>query len=309
MTQATGSNSQLLIVKEAIFGVTPSTPNYALLNSAVYGESINSSSEELVSNQINSKRSIQRTRNGMFKGSGSIPIEFGNDSTDLLLEGIAGSKSGAGTSVSPYVFKRGSSLPSFSIEKGFKDIGQYFTFTGNVFNQLDLNFEAGQNISGTVSTISKGEVTNAQTSADASPSVVSFENLTGIDTNVYINNVLANVPSINFSITNGATEQAVLGSKFAKSINAGTGETTGSITVLFEDESIFDAWLNESISTIKIECIYNSKSIVFEFNSVKYNAAGVPNIETAEGVLYTLNWRAVYNATDDSDFKITMINQ
>lgn len=307
MTQASGSASQILIVKEVDFGVVPTTPQFSLLSQASYGESLNSTSEEIISNAIDKFRSVKSTRNGLKSSDGSVPFEFSTDGSDLILEGLSGLKTGTGTSLDPFIYKRGNSVPSFSVEKGFTDINEYFLLKGMKVNSLELNCEPGQILSGSVSFLGKGDPSVSSTSADTTPTSTVHVPFTGIDTKVLIDNSEANVSSFTLNITNNLTAQNVLGSAFAKSINAGRGEVTGTISILFEDSSVFEDWLNEVESKIELEITLGTKVTKFTFNKVKYNGAGLPNIETSDGVIYTLNWRSIYDATSQSDFVISQI--
>lgn len=307
MTQATGSAAQLLIVKETVFGEVPATPQFSLLSQAGYGESLNSTAEEIISNAIDKFRSIKATRNGLKSSDGSIPFEFSTDGSDLILEGLAGAKTGTGTSLDPYIYKRNNSLPSFSVEKGFTDLNKYFSLKGLKVNSLELNCEPGQILSGSVTFLGRGDPSVSDTSLDTTPTSTVHVPFTGIDTKVKIDGAYANVSNFTLNITNNLTAQNVLGSAFAKSINAGRGEVTGTISILFEDSDIFEAWLNEEESNIELEIILGTKVTKFKFAKVKYNGAGLPNIETSDGVIYTLNWRSIYDATAQSDFIIEQV--
>ena len=307
MTQASGSAGQILIVKEVTFGVTPVTPVYKLLAQAGYGESLNSSAEEIISNVIDKARSVKATRNGLKSSDGSLPFEFGTEGADLVLEGLAGSKSGAGTGVSPYIYKRGSTVPSFSIEKGFTDVAQYFTLKGMKINSLELNIEPGQIVSGTCTVLGKGDPSVATSSADASPDSVIHIPFTGIDAVVSIGGSAANVSAFTMNITNNLSVQNVLGSAYAYSVNAGRGEVTGTISLLFENSDYFDMWLAESEEEIECVLTIGAKVTTFTFAKCKFNGSGLPNIETPDGVIYTLNWRSIYDATAQSDFVISQV--
>lgn len=308
MTQAAGSAAQVLIVKESVFGVTPVTPSYKLLTNAAYGESANSEAAEIISQAISKNRSVQATRNGQKTSAGSFPFEFSTDGTELILEGLAGAKTGLGTSVSPYIFKRNATLPSFSLEKGFTDVMQFFTLKGMVVNSLELNVTPGEIVSGTVSFIGKGDPSVDTTSADASPDSVVHVPFTGIDAQVFVDGSEVYSPSFTMNITNGATVQNVIGSAFAHSINAGRGECTGTISILFEDADLFNDWLAEAESDIELRLTIGAKITRFKFPKTKYNGSGLPNIETPEGVVYTLNWRGIYDSTALSDFVVEVEN-
>lgn len=305
MAQASGSNAYLLIAKESVYGVAPTT-GWEQVAMATYGETIGATTEELQSNAIKKGRGIANVRSGMKRAEGNFPIEFGSNGLDIILDGLTGENTGAGTVLDPFLWKRKDTIPSFSIAKEHTDINQYFVLKGYKVNTLELNFEPGQFVSGQASFLGKGDPTQSTTSTISSFTSYQHEAYTGIDAEVLIDDVVSNsCANLSFTISNELENQDVLGSDYAKSINLGRGFVTGNISLLFEDASIFTKWYNETRSDLKVRLTFNNEVVQFHFPKIKLNGDGVQKISVPNGLLLEMTFTSETDSVLESDFIIT----
>jgi hypothetical protein len=315
--QAIGSAGRLAIVEETVFGQVPASPTPQILN-FTYGESLMAEADELVSETVDSHRAIPATRNGLFKVMGSVPFELGVDGMAILFKGVAGAVTTvANTTAGLYdhTFKREKTLPSFSIEKGFTDIGQYLTYTGLKINTFKLNLTPNELAKGSMDFMGSGLIT-AQTPMSASPTAYAMFPFANFEGGMLEGGSAPKLLNLSFEIKNNLFVNNIVGSRFADSIGAGRGEITGEITVQFQDLTYFTKWLNETEETLKVTyqtsvASQAGKKIEILFPRIKFNGSASPAIANKEGVTLSLKFRAILDTnpaspTYGTDFLITI---
>ena len=135
---------------------------------------------------------------------------------------------------------------TFSIEKEFSDVAQFFMFTGMAPKTLSLNVATGSPVSGSFSFLGQQ---CARDNSSAFPGILSevaetttevIDTVTG--TSVIVDGVGENstcVNSISLSVETGLREQRCLGSGIgASAVNVGTFEVTASVEVYFGNDSV-----------------------------------------------------------------------
>lgn len=316
MARASGSNARFLIQPEDTWGVKNTTPNALVLSNVTTGESLNASSEELVSNAISGHRGISDTRNGTISVTGSLPAELsvGNFSNDLFFYGVLGEYVQTPLTVNGVgkfqkVFKRAKELPSFTIEKGLTDVNQYFDFLGCKINSLQVQAEAQGSLINTTAELWGKSLENKQVPFDDTPIETVHSINSGIDAiQVLEAGSSACYSNVNFTIANGITQQYCLGSKFVTGLPVGKGELTGSVTLYFENNTIFLKWLDEVQTSLDIKIQYKNDSIRFYFPIVKFNGDGVVLVESQDGLTVTYNFRALIDLNTGTDVEVTIVN-
>lgn len=311
MAQATGSNAQIIIGEESTYG-TAATSGY-LMKMATYGESVGASKEELISNSINASRSIQSTKAGNEDGGGSIPFELNTEGPGFIWHHLLGGTVGT-TGAGPYthVIKRGALPTSFTYEKGFTDLGTaaYHLYTGCRIESAQVSITTEGLIAGTLEIKTKGAPTTSGSSFDGTPTDNGHTVLHHADVTA-MNEGGSSVTAlgIEFSITNNLDAgRFTVGSATRGSLPEGKGEASGTLTIPFENETLFNKWLNATASSIDVTITNGTSSLKFDFPNVSYNGDAAPKIETAQGLVVALPFRAIYDVTDASDVVITLIN-
>lgn len=314
MTQATGSAARLTMQVESEWGVLPTTPNAIEINAATYGDSLVASSSELVSNSINPNRGILDARNGQLTVSGGVPFELPIQNSELIFYALMGKYvqtdvTVGGVAKKKKVFKRNKTLPSVTIEKGFTDNNQYFQYLGCKVNNLQLTVTPDALVTGSFDVMGK-DLTNTTTSYDPTPTVFQHSAFSGIDGIILEGATGAQFTAFNFNITNGLYDARVIGSRKSANIGAGKSEVTGELTIMFEDTVLYNKWLNEVQTDLKLTFNLGNDSVEFNFPKVKLNGEGSAKIESQEGVTITFKWRGLVDTDPSilSDVIITVIN-
>lgn len=308
MTQAIGASAQISYVEETTYGTTPGSPSMKLLKAATYGASLSANIEELRSNSINANRSVESARGGNIAVTGSIPFELPALGLGTILKHVLGSNvtTGAGPTYT-HTIKRGSLPVGLTIEKGFTDISQYMVHTGCRFNSMALSLSPQGLVTGSLEVVGQDET--ASGSSLGSPSSVAHDPFAHHEATVLEGGGAADILGFEASLTNNLdTAGYVVGSRNINTLPAGKGDATGTVTFLFEDLVKYNKWLNETETSLKVTYSDGSNSIELFWPKVKFFGAGSPAIETDQGIVLTMDFRAVYDSSEATDLKITIVN-
>lgn len=316
--QASGIAARLAMQVEPSFGVAPATPKMTVLNGAAYGESLVATVDEIVSEAINPNRGVLSSRNGVMKVSGSVPFELPVQNGELIYYGFMGSYVQTDVTVNgatkhQKVFSRAKDVPSLLIEKGFTDINQYFLYRGCKINNIQLTVDPTQKVSGTFEIMGQG-IAQSVTAFDSAPATFSHTIFTGVtDATILKGAQGVSVSKLTLSITNGLYASNVIGSQVAKNVGVGKSEVTGEITVLFTDAVLYNQWINELSSDLRVTFAIGNDSTEFYFPDIKLTGDGSAKIENQEGISLTFKWRGLVDQVQGSptfgkDVIITVTN-
>lgn len=312
--QATGSSAVIRLQLEDQWGVLPATPAMIELSAATYGESLGSESEELISQSINPRRGTLASRNGLLNAGGTLPFELPVLNGEMFYYGALGAYTQTDVVVSGQNKKRkeffkSTGLPvSFIIEKGFLDINQFFRFLGMKIGSLQFSATPEGIVTGSVELMGK-EVANATTPFDTTPSTIAHNFMAGIDTVVVEGGTAGQVfTSFSVNINNGLYRTNALGSRKAQNVGTGTNEITGEMSLMFENTVLYNKWLTEEQTNLKVTFTRGNDSVEFDFHNVKLTGDPVPKLENQEGVNITFSWRALIDPVSGRDVTITVIN-
>jgi hypothetical protein len=239
--------------------------------------------------------------------------------TIMTVEAVDGTtnytnESGAGdeaVSATGEVCKIGATLRTFTIERAFDDVAQYQVFNGCAINQWSVNVQPEQMIAGSFDILGMSADSMAQTARDASVTpattndpLAAFEGQLsegGAESTV--------VTGMNFTLNNNRSLQAVVGSKFSPDVFEGIAMITGEATVFFEDETLFNKFVNETISTLTVQFddLNGTDFIVIGFPAVKYTGGDMDPPQQGP-VPITMPWEAQVSATTGNSMYVQKSN-
>ena len=205
------------------------------------------------------------------------------------------------------VVKIGTTLRTFTVERAFNDVSQFQVYNGVAVNQMSLQMQPEQMVSGSFDLLGMSADPMAQTARDADVTaaatndpMAAFEGQLsegGAESNV--------VTAMNFTLNNNRSLQAVVGSKFSPDVFEGTAMITGEATVFFEDEVLFNKFVDETISSLSVQMddLNGTDFIVIGFPAVKYTGGDMD--PPAQGpVPITMPWEAQVSATTGNSMYI-----
>ena len=299
MAIASGARHDMAYILESTFGATPATPTLTPIRHT--GTTLGLTKEAIESEELREDRQIAHYRHGNQAVNGDINFELSYGSFDDLLEATL-----CGTWATN-VLKAGTTRRSFTIERHHEDIGVYLRSTGCSFNTMSLSVAPNAMVTGSFGVI--GQALTSSTTAitgstyNAETTTEPFDSFTGS-----INeggSAVAVVTGIEFTLENGIEPQYVIGSDKTIEPPIGKSRVTGAVTVFVQNKTLLDKFINETSSSIDFTLTDSAgNDYLFDFPNIKYNS-GNPEVAGEGSVTVTLDFVALYDATDSSQIVIT----
>lgn len=307
MTQAIGARGLLSIQKESTYNQAPAVADMK----KVYfeSESLGKSLQLIESAVLRGNRNSTKPVRGNADISGNFATELGAYPAELFL-GVLGSVVTTGTGPYTHTMKVGDTLPSWTIEKGFPDISQYFLYTGCKFGKLSMDVSSSGFQKVTIDVMGATETPSASP-YDASPTdlgKMSFDGFT-ISTIEEGGAPIANVVSISGltfdNMVDGDT-YVIGGGGNRGSINEGIFKVSGTLTVLFENMALYNKAINSTETSLHI--VYSvgdglgsdgNESIDILIPEMVYSVK-TPAINGPKGVLVELPFQAYFDDSSEA---------
>lgn len=253
MAQAKGSRSQVVIQRETTFGVAPGTPNVQLLYYSSCSLALNRGQEQ--DDTLRGNRNPTKAMRGKDEVSGDLVATM-QAYNGLLLLGLLGEVTTSG-SAAPYthLFTVGDALPSFLIEKGFLDIGQYMRYLGCKVGGVRVSFTPFGAQKMTFSLMGAQEVT-ASSAFDTTPADLSYAPFDGFALGTLEEGgaSIADVTGVDLEIGNDLDgDQYLLGGQGRRAdIPEGTVSVTGTLKARFTSLALYTKAINDTASSLKL---------------------------------------------------------
>jgi len=289
MAQASTARRRIIYGVEANFGVTPADGKI-MRNT---GDSLNLTKNTIQSAELSGDRAIRFLRHGNEAVGGDISFELAYGDFDDFLEAALGGTWAAD------VVKQGTLIRTFSIEKGFQDIGQYIVYTGCAINTLTIDMAVDAVVTGSVGIVGAGTGGFTGASFDAGPTAVSqtepFVNYDGSLT--LAGGSGCAITALSITIDNGITANYSLCSAEAQSVTPDRVNVTGTATILFENATEVNKFISETESSLSIVLEDpDGNTLTIDLPKIKYTGGDVP-VSGGGVVSISLPFQALY---DDS---------
>jgi len=293
---AVGMKGWVVGVKEVTWGVNPGgTPRRIPFVS----ESLKAAIGVVEDESIRSDRGNDTPAQGNINPAGDINVVWSADAHGWLFWAcIAGAVTVTGTSPYLHSFSEyiNPDLPSYTLERGFTDVNQYFVVTGCRMNQVTFTVQPEQTVKGAVSVIGMNEIASG-TPINAAPTSITRRPLDSFSGSLNeFSIVLANATEATIRIMNNLGGVNVLFSQFKGALLAARLKISGTLTAFFTNLTLYNRFRNftESNVIMKMQDA-NGRYIQIHVPHVRYTA-GPPNI-SGEGPLFI---PMEYNAYTDT---------
>lgn len=171
---------------------------------------------------------------------------------------------------------------SFSIEKAFNDINQFFAYRGMSPSQLEMGFQSGAIVAGSFGFMGKDAVRAGATQLFGAP-IASLTHdimnaVSGVGNIIEGGSPLTStfISSLSLSLNNALRARQAVGNLGAVSIGSGSIALTGTMEVYLADGTLFDKFMNNTPSSINIRVSDASgNGYVISLPRVKYGDAKV----------------------------------
>jgi hypothetical protein len=297
------SQTRLAYIAETTWGTTPATP--AFTNARFTGEGLSPNIDNITSNEIREDRNVTDLIQVGQSSGGTVDFELSYGAFDDWLESVL-----YGTWATN-VLINGNTENSFTIEKTFETgaTDQYHRFTGAIASSMSLSAQIDQVVTGSFEFLGKGASTDqaiitgaTYTPGPSNPVINAATNFA----NLAITGVTSpEVTAINLNVTNNLRTQKVLGSLDARGIGTGRFEVTGDLTAYFENEELFDLYLNGTSADLSFKLGgASSLNYVFDMGTIKFETGEVLAGGNDQDLLAVMTFRALFDGVDNT-LKIT----
>ena len=317
MSQARGSNAQLIFQEETTFKTDPATPDCKKLH--FVSESLRFSRPLNPSNILRGNRNPTRGFPDNVEVTGNVITNLQPFQLGSMLKFLLGSVTTTGTGPYVHTIKIGSTLPSFLVEKGFTDIGQYFKYNGCKINRMSMSITTSGEQQITFNILGAKE-TASGTSFDSTPTDAGYKAFDGLSIATIEEGgaAIATVTSIdNLTIENNLDGSVyTIGSQGErKSLPEGVVKVSGTLNALFEDLALYNKAKNRTESSLKVVFQFGSgdgsagnEYLEFLIPELEYSP-NAPVIPGPQGVLVELPFEAYYDdSTEATAIQITLKN-
>ncbi len=305
---ATGANAQVMMGEETSFGVTPSADKFV----KVPFKSTNlSGKQDLIENDdLGMGRESQAPVLGRTAVQGDLKVSVDLRNIGLFFKGLLGAPvTTENIGVFTHVFSSGKEiLPSFSIEKAFKEVADYNLYNGCKINQMSFDWTPDGKAATTVSIIGQGEEVNS-TSVQSAPEVLDYHQFMNANGSVEIDGESVEIMSASLALTNNMSEvKTVRADNKISGIDAGMFAATGSVVVRFTDKSL----LNKAKAGTPVAINLGFTKSANEKLTVKvleaYMSAPGKSIDGPGGIELSFDFQAAQNKAAGKAVEVELIN-
>jgi hypothetical protein len=301
MAIANGAQHTIHFVSEVTYGTTPAAPAFKPFPHT--GTNLAMTKDGLESEKLRGDRQVEDFRHGNQSISGDVTSELEYGDLDDILEGVL-----CGTWAAD-VLKAGVTRRSFTLERKFADLAtpEFHRYTGCEFNSFAMSVSPNAIVTATFGVIGKGltlATTAIASSTYGTPSAVQpFDSFTGSITEG--GSPIAVVTSIEMTLENGLEPLFAVGSVTTNRPSIGKSRLTGTMTTYFESKTLYEKFINETSSSIVLTLVdLAGNEYEFDMPNVKYNS-GQPDVSGEGAVTISMDFIALYDATDESQIVIT----
>lgn len=307
-TFAQGSRSQLAFAKESTYGTAVTVTTNLPFNT----HSLTLNKERVAGNEIQKDRMDRVDRHGNVSASGDIVVDLRHGTYDELIASamlssadLSSAFDGDGESLSI-----GTANRFFTIEDQMADINKARKFTSMHVNSMGISIAPNQMVQATFGMLGQTMTSNQTPTSIAAADVEAapFDSYNG---SISIGgSAVSIITAIDFTVTNNYANNFVVGSNTAPVISAGKAVVEGTVSAYVENTTVLhDLFVDETESSISVTVKDNTTTpdgLTFDMPRVKFNGADLP-VSGGDARIVTLPFIALYDATDNTSFKVTKV--
>lgn len=316
MATAKGSQAQLVLIEEAVFGTTPGTPSgHKLPISSIGGDWFK---QNLIdNNEIRGDRNPASPVLGNVSVAGNFTHPLHLDAFGFIQKHAIGVPVTTGADPYEHLSKvgfdeavAGDLPPGLSLEIGYTDLAHYQIMTGCKINTLGVDVSSEGVTSFDIGIVGQ-DFAASGTPADASPAVFASTVLGNFSAAIEEGGAaIAYVTAADFTLNNNIDTglYVVGGSGQVAELPEGIASLSGNITALFQSSDLLDKAIGATETSLKMTWTQGSHSLEFLIPEMQYEPKA-PSISGEKGVLITLPFKAFYtDSTEATILQSTLTN-
>lgn len=320
MAQAQGSKSRILMDSETTFATIANTAPTLV---PFVSESLRMNRNLIDSKTLRANRNPQKPARGNKDVSGDITVELDPYMGKLFYHAL-GTFTVSGTSPYSHTFTISDLPTGFTIEKQFTDLAvpEYFTYSGCKVNSMRISFgnegfiESSFNIMGATQTVTAAAKLTSPTDWTTGTVGTQFDGFEAVIT-YEGGQTLGNATKLDLTIENNldGSVYVIDGTGQRYSMPAGLVKVSGTVTVLFENVTMYNKAINNTESSLVITLTHgsgtgaaNNEKLQIFINELLYQPQD-PVVSGPTGILVDLPFIGYYqNDADASALKIILTN-
>lgn len=253
--------------------------------------------------------------NGLFKVSavvaGRLTVTKVDGTPALLANEADGSIVELSTPLE--VLKAGIERRSFTMVRHFSDISTgdkpFHSFLGVEFNTFSISIQPGAIITGTFGILGREPLlatTAPSGSSLGQPTVTKvFDSFTGSLKEA--GTTIGIITEISLSLENGLEPRFVVFSDLTLEPSIGRSNCTGQITAYFENATMLEKFLAETVSSLEFTLIDEEGNLLrFTLPHIKYTG-GQPDVSNQGSITLAMPFQAIYDAAAATQIKVERI--
>jgi uncharacterized protein YceK len=193
----------------------------------------------------------------------------------------------AGTLVSTSRLTNGVNQRSFTIQRSFNDVNQFFAFRGMTASKMSLSFQSGAILTGMFDFMGKDAIRSNSTQMPAAPAASQaydvMNSVVGVGQVMEGGALLTGtfIKSLTLDVDNKLRGRTAIGTLGNVDIGSGTLEIKGSMEVYLENGTLYDKFLASASSSLSLRATdpagngYIISMPKVKYNDAKVNAGGI----------------------------------
>lgn len=308
MAFADGSQRRTALIAEVTPGTTPSTPTFQTLRTISCEPNIGR--PKLRTNERRADRRTSQVYKGLAGSSCTMEFEWADDAgIDLILA------SALNSSFSGDIIKDGVTAAPFTIEVTDETGGtdSYYRVRGQQVNTMSINIAPGQAITSQVSWLGMDGAQDTAIISGATYTAAGTEKIfcgTDIQSVTCFGLSGMQIASVNININNNLRQRHSINASIAPypfGIGLGAFEVTGQVVLFRQNTTDVALDLSDTVNQTLVFTagIDSSKHYTFSLLEVAITGHRVSDGGNNGDIMTTLNFQALYDSGDSSQFKIT----
>lgn len=208
--------------------------------------------------------------------------------------------------------KNGTTVRSFTIEKGFLDVTQYMVYKGMVPGQMSLSLSAQNimtgafNFLGTTHTAS-GTSLGTPVAATTEDVMSSMANVGRMAEGGVVLGPTNYAQSMTVQIQNNLRAQSAIGVLGLVGVGTGRCDVSGNLTCYFSDRTQYDKYLAGTASSFNFRTYAGSRAFICSIPSLEFESGTVTAGAGNQDVMAQFGWRAKLDPTTSSEIMFNRI--
>lgn len=244
--------------------------------------------------------------------AGTLVVPLDEDSFPYVCRMVFGAPTTTG-SIAPYThkFKHLTTRPSYILDIGWTDSGEYHKYTGVQANGMNVSLRDGQ-LTASIPLIA-ASFTRGAAAYDGSPTdkskITNRFGITDISSITEGGGSVTDIEEITFDYMNNIEQGYGLAGAGDPTISVlGLPSIKGSVTGFFQDDTELAKGISKVESSLAAVITKSTHSLSFFVDELKYGHSSPP-ISGPNGARWTMNYQGFYaNGAEASAFRITIVN-